>query len=157
MPNQSPTADGQNVMGKLNFYRDASGVAQPSPGGTAADPVYVATTGPSSDPAAGIAPVKTTVSAYSLQLKTGAGNFYGLSVYASVAGFFLLYDAAAVPADGAQQPLWQWQVGAGQSNDISEPAPIAFTTGAVLVFSTTGPFLKTIGLAGTVFMSGLVK
>lgn len=104
------------------------------------------------------APASTPVAAASLVLKVGSGVFYDGICTASATGYFMLFDAAAVPADGTVSPNLCVAVGANQSVSFSTPAdtPVKFFNGCILVFSTTGPFTKTT-TTGTAHMSGRVN
>ena len=83
-------------------------------------------------------------------LKASAGSLYSLYCLASVAGYLMTFNATTVPADGAVTPVECIPVGAGQVASIDfGAAPDAYSTGIVAVFSTTGPFTKTI--SGTAF------
>lgn len=95
----------------------------------------------------------TTVAAGSLILKASAGNLYGFNaVSGASAGYLLIYDSATVPADGATTPKRAYVLAANSSIDVSLPVPDRFASGIVMVFSTTGPFLKTI--SATAFLAG---
>jgi hypothetical protein len=75
----------------------------------------------------------------------------GLSTFA----WLLLFDAVAVPADGAVVPLQAIQATNLASVQIAfGGAAAAFGTGVVAALSTTGPFVKTTGPTG--FLSALV-
>lgn len=105
-----------------------------------------------------LTPVVTSAVASSLVLKASAGNFYGLTTVAGAsAGFVMLFDATTAPADGAVTPKECLPIAANSSNTISyiPGPPIAYTTGIVAVFSTTGCFSKTA--SATAFFSGKVK
>lgn len=110
-------------------------------------------TAPSTAATAGTSGNATTVAAGSLILKASAGNLYSFNaVSGASAGYLLVYDSATVPADGATTPRRAYVMAANSSIDISLPIPDRFATGIVLVFSTTGPFLKTI--SATAFLAG---
>ena len=68
------------------------------------------------------------------------------------AGFVLIFDATVAPADGAVLPVKCYSVAATSTFDKSWPDnPVKFSTGIVLVFSTTGCFTKTA--SATAFFS----
>lgn len=79
----------------------------------------------------------------SLQLKSSAGNFYSASVTAgATAGFLIAYNSATVPASGAALTaalvLNAVAVGAsGLAGLGGNPVPDRFSTGIVLLFSTS--------------------
>lgn len=103
--------------------------------------------------AAAITPVVTSAVASSLVLKASAGNFYGANVTAGAsAGYVMLFNAAAAPADGAVTPIKTWALAANATLDVRYNVPIRCGTGITLVFSTTGPFTQT--LSATAFISG---
>lgn len=110
-------------------------------------------TAPSTAATAGTSGNATTVAAGSLILKASAGNLYSFNaVSGASAGYLLVYDSATVPADGATTPRRAYVMAANSSIDISLPIPDRFAAGITLVFSTTGPFLKTI--SATAFLAG---
>lgn len=74
-----------------------------------------------------------------LQVNTGASS-----------GWVLIFNATAVPADGAVVPVKWYQVGANQTLAMSWDLPLRLTTGCIVVFSTTGPFIKTISATATI-------
>jgi hypothetical protein len=67
-----------------------------------------------------------------------------------------LFDAAAAPADGAVTPRRVWSIPAGGTLEVGFPTPLRMAVGAVLVFSSTGPFLKTTNSGSNAFMTGEV-
>lgn len=111
-------------------------------------------------PAAGQAVSKTrangAVSA-GVVLRTGSTNLAGLNVVTGAsAGYVMLFDATAIPSDGAVAPLRCMPVAANTGIDINfRAAPLRFDTGAVVVFSTTGCYTKT-GSA-TAFLAGDIQ
>lgn len=81
-----------------------------------------------------------------------------LTVFSTVAGFALVYDAATLPANGAvaacassatARPCLMWcaPVTAGGYVDRQWNSPMSFTTGIVVAFSTTG--CATLTASGT--------
>lgn len=104
---------------------------------------------------AGACPTTTSTAAVagSLILKASAGNLYGYNVVAGAsAGYLMLFNSTTVPADGAVTPLKCIPIAANAGIDRSFDIPRRFGTGIVLVFSTTGPFTKTV--SNTAFLSG---
>jgi hypothetical protein len=68
------------------------------------------------------------------------------------AGFVLVFDATAAPSDGTVTPKNCYELPANTTLGVSwGDYPEPFTTGIVLVFSTTGCFIKTI--SNTAFFS----
>ena len=110
--------------------------------------------------ASGIPNQALTAAAASLVLATGPCQFFSATCVAnaSVAGWFLIYDAATVPADGAgQKPFSAIPVSAG---GVVSASVCLFghpcQNGCVLVFSTTGPFTQTTTGGNAQFLSGQV-
>lgn len=115
-------------------------------GATAAGTGTVAVaTAPTSAGPAGIAPNTAAVAATSLIGKNAAGNVYGVNAVCPVAGFVMLLDSATVPTAGGATvtPKKVWAVAAGGSIEVGYYIPLKMAAGAVLVFSTTGPFTYT--------------
>lgn len=108
---------------------------------------------PSSAAGAGLASGQTTVAAGSIILKASAGNLYGVNATSGAsAGYLLVYDSATVPADGTTTPRKTYVMAANSTIAFDFDIPLRFAAGIVLVFSTTGPFTKTI--SATAFLSG---
>ena len=61
----------------------------------------------------------------------------------STAGWFMVFDATTVPADGPVVPKFCRAAAAGASVSLVFVNPAAFRNGIVLVFSTTGCYVKT--------------
>jgi len=85
----------------------------------------------------------TPVAAASLVVSPG--YLGGITVTTgATAGYLMLFDAAAAPADGAVAPARCIPVAATTGVDMNfRAAPIWFRTGIVAVFSSTGCFTKT--------------
>jgi len=104
--------------------------------------VSIASGLPTSTAAASITPV-TIVDATGLLVKAAPGNLYGASMTAgAAAGFFLAYNATAIPAPGATLTqtliLYDQPVAANGYASIGDAAmPDRFGVGIVLLFSTT--------------------
>jgi len=90
-------------------------------------------------------------------LKTGTAVLAGMNVTTgAAAGYVLVFDAAAVPADGAVAPLRCLPVAANTGVDINfRGSPLKFDAGAVVVFSTTGCYTKTA--SATAFIAGDIQ
>lgn len=73
----------------------------------------------------------------------------------STAGYFMVFDATTVPADGAVVPKFCRAVAAGASVSLVFVNPAAFRNGIVMVFSTTGCYTKTI--SATAFFEASFK
>lgn len=92
-----------------------------------------------------LTPVATTAVSGSQIAKATAGKLYGLNVVAGAsAGYVMVYDSATVPADGATTPKKVFPVAANAGVSYSWDRGLTFTAGIVIVFSTTGPYTKTI-------------
>lgn len=119
---------------------------------------YVAGSAPggaSDSTAVALASVSTPAAASNLVLRAAPCNFYGAQVCtAAVAGYLMLFDAIAAPPDGTVTPKKVWAVAANTAIELDYVPPIRMSTGAVLVFSSTGQFTKTA--SATAFMSGEV-
>lgn len=77
-------------------------------------------------------------------LNAAACSLFGFQVNTTtVSGWVMLFDAATVPADGTVAPKKWWQLGPNQTLGVEFLPALAMTTGAVVAFSTTGPFTKT--------------
>lgn len=99
------------------------------------------------------APLATPTVAGTLTLKSVPCTFYGANITAvATAGYLMLFDAAAAPIDGTVTPTKVWVVAANSSLEIGYENGLTMALGAVLVFSSTGPFTKTV--SATAFMSG---
>jgi|CXWL01.1.fsa_nt_gi hypothetical protein len=110
---------------------------------------------PSSASGAAIAPSAVAAITGAQLLKASAGNLYGFNVTSSTtAGYVLLFNSATVPADGAVTPVKCYKLSANSTISGSWlPGPAArFSSGIVIVYSTTGCFTKTV--EDTAFISG---
>jgi len=111
------------------------------------------TTVPSTVAAVGITPVVTTVAAGSLVLKASSGNLYSVNITSGAsAGYLMLFNSTTAPADGTVTPIKVMPIAANAGLVVNFNPPIRFGTGITAVFSTTGPFSKTI--SATAFISG---
>lgn len=100
---------------------------------------------PSQAPAIGIIPVVTSTLTSGLIIKTGPGNLYSVVATGQTAGFLMIFNSAAIPADGAVTPNDCVQVPANSTVSVSfSPSPPeVFTAGISAAFSTTGCLVKT--------------
>lgn len=111
---------------------------------------------PTDSAGAALTTTATAAVAGSLVLKASAGNLYGYNVVAgATAGYLMIFNSTTAPADGAVTPLVCVAVAANASVDRSFDIPRRFTTGITMVFSTTGPFNKTV--SNTAFLAGAVQ
>lgn len=81
---------------------------------------------------------------------TGAHNLAGFHVTTASTGYALVYDGTTSPSDGAVTPRACFYVPPAVSpattttiSMANTPAPVAFSVGIVIVFSTTGCFTQT--------------
>jgi len=128
----------------------AAGVSAPA--GTSTDPTFSATA-PTSTAGAAVTRSQTAAAVGSLVVKASAGNLYGYNIVSGAsAGYLMFFDATSAPADGTVTPKLVEAIAANASIQQSLRTPIRFTTGITMVFSTTGPFTKT--LSATAFLAG---
>lgn len=107
---------------------------------------------PSSAAASAVSSGQSTVAEGSRIIKASAGNLYGVNATSGAsAGYLLVYDSATVPADGATTPKKTFVMAANSTIAFDFDMPIRMASGIVLVFSTTGPFTKT--LSATAFLA----
>lgn len=102
--------------------------------------------------------VQTASLASNLVLKTAAGSLYACYVTTnSTAGWMMLFDAIAAPANGTVTPKNCIYCPANATTEIELPFLTAepFATGITAVFSSTGPF--TLTASSTVFIKGIVQ
>lgn len=135
----------------FNRTRQASNAPLTGVGVTATAPV------PCSATSCGVTGSATTAVASSLVLKASAGNLYYVNVVAGAsAGFVMFFNATAAPADGAVTPAYCMPLAANAGfNMANTPLPTFWTTGIVVVFSSTGCFAKTA--SATAFISGAAQ
>jgi hypothetical protein len=95
----------------------------------------------------------TTGASSSLVVKSQGASLYDVNIVSgAAAGYVLVIDATAVPADGAVTPALCLPVAANTGIDLNMRAePVRFVNGVVIVFSTTGCFAKTA--SATAFIS----
>jgi hypothetical protein len=112
---------------------------------------------PTNSVAYGVTPTVTATASGSLVVKASAGDLYAISATAGAsAGFLLVGNAAAVPADGAVTPIECIPMAANGYVSVSYNAiPEFFTVGIWAAFSTTGCFTKT--LSATTFIHAVSK
>ena len=124
---------------------DGSAIAGPTnPSSVNQTPSTAATSAPTT--------TQTAVAAGSLVAKAAAGNCYGFNaVSGASAGYLMLFDANAVPVDGTVTPKKVYVMAANSSLGLHWDVPRRFGSGITAVFSTTGPFTKTI--SATAFIS----
>ena len=110
---------------------------------------------------AGVPFKETTAAGTSLVLSAVACQFFGAYLVGAtgVAGWLLVYDLAAAPADGAGQtpfaavPVAQAGVANIEPTFFGHPCQ----NGCVVVFSTTGPYTQTTTGGNAQFIAGQVR
>jgi hypothetical protein len=115
---------------------------------------------PCSAQSVGITPVVTAAAAATLVAKAAPGRLYKVQAanHTATAGFVVVLNAVAAPADGAITPLFCFAIAANGTaqSDFSTRAG-AFNTGIVVVFTSAAScFTKTTGVI-TGFISTLVE
>lgn len=116
------------------YVLDGSGAPQPVKIGTTNLPTV----------ARAVAPVASTALEASHVICAAACTLYsGQITTGGTAGFLLIFDATSAPSDGAVTPKKCVTVAANTSVGMAAVTPLSFTTGAVVVFSSTGCFTKT--------------
>ena len=112
---------------------------------------------PTSSSTNALTPISSTAAESSHVLKNSAGNFYGVTITPTVAGYLLVFNATSAPSDGAVTPIFCVPVSANTASGLSTRGgiPTSFSTGIVVVFSTTGCFTKTA--SATASFTGMVQ
>jgi hypothetical protein len=136
---------GSNVLGKVGIDQTTA---------VTTNGVVIA---PVAGSAAGITPVVSAAAEGSHVFKASAGNAYSIYVTTgATAGYLMVFNATAAPADGAVTPIDCIQAPANTTVSLSYSSgpPDVFSTGITGVFSSTGCFTKTI--SATAFFKGRV-
>lgn len=103
-----------------------------------------------------VAPVSSPSVSGGWVAASSATNAYRLSVTSGAsAGYLMVFDATAVPADGAVVPKFCRPLAAGASVSMVFTSPASFRNGIVMVFSTTGCYAKAI--SNTAFFEASFK
>jgi hypothetical protein len=116
---------------------------------------------PSSETLAGLSTSATPALASNLAVKASAGNLYSFDIAADstlsgAAWWLMIFNLTSAPADGAVTPAKCYSFPLGTTNYAAAfPVPVNFSTGIVLVVSTTGCFTKTA--SAHAFLSGDYK
>jgi len=120
---------------------------------TASQGILASAPVPNTSALAGLPSVATSAVNSALVLKASAGNLYSFTCNAGAsAGYLMVFNATSAPADGAVTPIYTEPVAINSTITRSFNYPIVCSTGITLVFSTTGPFLKTA--SATAFLAG---
>lgn len=107
----------------------------------------------------GGATVRSTSSAEAtagnLVIKASAGNLYDWDVVGGAgAGFFMIFNSATVPADGAVTPITCVPVAIGAFvSGTPAVVPSTYGTGISVAYSSTGCFTKTTAAVGFIRIS----
>ena len=90
----------------------------------------------------GLAAVSASALVSNVVLKASSGLLYDFHALSnSVDLFIMLFDAAALPANGVVSPSYSWRCPAQSSIDVSFGSiPWQFSNGCVLAASSTGAF-----------------
>lgn len=100
---------------------------------------------------AAVAPVATTAAVSCQVAKSSAGSLLASTLYSSVSGWFLVFNATSAPADGAVTPIeFLRYPTADVTMGYSASPPLAAGTGITICFSTTGPYTKTASATATI-------
>lgn len=112
-----------------------SGTWTVQPGNTANTTPWLFTPIPSAT-LGGLTSSQTTAAATNLAV-SGAHNLFGLQITtAGSAGRAMLFDATALPANGAVTPKKCWSLAANTTTTVSWDTPITNATGITVGFST---------------------
>lgn len=142
---------GASVQAILPQVQTVSSTGAAMPAANSADPAYFVQEPVTAAPAA-VLSSQSTVAEGSRVAKASAGNLYGFECCSGAsAGYLMVFDSATVPAEGAVAPKLVYAVAANTSFARQVTYPFRCTTGITLVFSTTGPFTKTI--SATAFLA----
>lgn len=126
-------------------------------GGGSGSPSFVIVE-PSSLAAVGITSIVSGAAESGHVLKASAGNLYGTYVTTGATpGYLLVFDATAVPSNGAVTPKQCIVAPANATTGLTfnSGPPSVFATGISEAFSTTGCF--TLTLSATAFFNGRVQ
>ena len=109
---------------------------------------------PNTTAGGGIAPVVSGSLETGKVIKASAGNLYRLNLCGTtVAGIFLVHNAASVPAAGPVTPVKAYPVGIGQAIEVEFNPPLRLGTGISVSFTSAAtPFTQTD--SATAFISG---
>jgi len=109
---------------------------------------------PTNQAAQAIAPVARTTAGSSQMLKGSAGNLYSLNVVSGAsAGVVYVFNATALPPNGAVTPVKAYILAANSSLEVKFDPPLRLGTGITVGFGTgTDPFALTA--SATAFISG---
>lgn len=144
-------ANGTSVATPSNAFPTTTNGVTPTAVASATNPFPTSDT-PNALASSAPTSTQTATAAGSVVAKASAGNCYGFNaVSGASAGYLMLFDSTTVPADGTVTPKKVYVMAANSSLGLHWDVPRRFGTGIVAVFSTTGPFTKTIST--TAFIS----
>lgn len=100
----------------------------------------------------GTVPVRTSAASAGLVARASYGALQAYTAHSSVAGWFMVIDAAGCPANGAVTPIdWYRYATADVTVNIDYGSlPIYGLTGLSICFSTTGPYTLTASTTATI-------
>lgn len=145
------------VVGTGTFAVQAaqSGTWTVQPGNAANTTPWLVTSSPSSGSSAAVTSASSTSAGSNLVVKSGAGNLYHLTVsIGATSGYLMLFDATALPSNGAVTPSYCLPVTSNGTNGgaaIEFATPKRFGTGITAGFSTTGCFTLTASTTASFF------
>lgn len=132
---------------------DGTGVVQP--GNTANTIPWLTTNTPSTASGAATTRASSTAAESNRVLKASAGNLYDLKVtIGATTGWVMLFDATALPSNGAVTPVWcEYVLSTGTAGGIAVafPTPMPFATGITAGFSSTGCYTLTASATAAFF------
>lgn len=153
-----PAADGDAGSASLWVRRDTN-VVRTNTDGDYQNPAVdqygnpKVTPAPSDLASAAATAFATTVAASGIVAKATPGNLYDINITVGAsAGYLMIFNATAVPADGTVTPAFVLPLAANAGLAFTFPVPKRFSTGISIAFSTTGPFTKTA--SATAFIGG---
>ncbi len=132
-----------------------SGTWTVQPGNTPNTSPWLVTPTPSSAAGTATTAASSSAAASNLVLKGSAGNLYDLTLtVGATSGYLMLFDATALPSNGAVTPVFCAVVTSNGTNggiSLAWPTPKRFGTGITAGFSTTGCFTLTASATGNFF------
>ena len=79
-----------------------------------------------------------------LVVKQAAGELLSLTCTpTTINGYIMVFDAVSIPSDGPVVPLFTWPCSQQAPFDRQWINPVQFSAGAIIMFSSTGPFMLT--------------
>jgi len=98
-----------------------------------------------------VTPAPTSAAVSCQVAKASAGTLFAATLYSSVSGWFLIFNATSAPADGAVTPIEFLRYPTADVTMGYTASPgLTASTGIVICFSTTGPYTKTASATATI-------